>query len=744
MATRPTLLLIFVTILFCFVPAAQAQQGTGLDLRISQVSTLETPDGLVLKAYFNIFDPKTSLSVTGVQPQNAEITLPQYNYTVQVPVTRPDVPIYVTLVLDSSGSMGGLESDLKRAAKSALANTPDNSFFAVVQFDEEIKLLQDFTQNIPAVTYAIDQYTVKRQGGTCLYDATYSAIEALQKAPVGRRAVLVFTDGRDIKIDGKPCSKRNFNEVMNLAMDNQVPISTIGLSLKDGDLNEVELKGWASATGGISAIVRKDDLSSAFGNIMDALKSQWMVQAEVYPRRGTSQVLLTLNLSGSQSISKTFSIDSNTDYPGPPSKVRAQMDGFILNAANQAYDIQLSLTSPELVKYVKVEIWDKSAGSKVGDYSFENPQPRNVLQIPTSILTVSRGYYLVISAISMSDNTPFQIARLDDKPVKEIRHEFVFDPSSAFPTLQIQAISQKSFDLGVDFSLTNPALVAGIDGWLVNQETSIKVDGSDFRLMGQPGDNQPLIIPLRNSRVPSGKYTLILRVLANDGGIYSTDTYKDINYKAPTLIERLLSAVIANPAFLLAILAIVVGLVAFLMITSSKQKQFSGTPVIDDKLGKNLKAGSVLPISGDEPIPAQPANGSVKVRPVVPENASGPTVADLHNNVYETVDAVLPTLTLSFVEAPADVDRRPRLIKQFPSVIGRADGEVQIAEQHLSRRHAQVDYDPARGSYRLTDLGSRNGTYVDNLKLTPSQAVQLNPGSKVRLGTKIVLRIDIT
>ncbi len=741
MLTRPIFTVVFLAILLCFARIAQAQQDTGLELRISQVSTLETPDGLVMKVYFNILDPKTSLPVMGPQPQNAEISLPQYNQTAQSPVTRPDIPIYVTLVLDASGSMGGLEPDLKRAAKAALTNTPNNSFFSVVQFNDEIKLLQDFTQNIPAVTFAIDQYAVKRQGGTCLYDAAYSAVEAIQKAPVGRRAVIVFTDGKDVKIDGKQCSKRNFNEVMNLAMDSQVPISTIGLSLKDGDLNEVELKGWASSTGGGSAIVKKDDLASAFGNIMDALKSQWMVQVEVYPKRGTSQVLLTINLPGSQSISKTFSINSNTDYPGPPSKVRVELKGFSLNAASRSYDVDLSMTSPELVKYIKIEVWDKSAGSKMGEYPFEDLSSNKTYSIPASILTTNRSYYLLISAISLADNAPFMITRQDDKPASEIRHEFIYDPSSAFPTLKIQAISQKGFDLEVDFSLTNLALVAGIDGWLVNQDTNIKVEGSEFRMMGKPDD--PLIIPLRNNRVLSGKYTLVLRALADDGNEYSIDTYKDLNYKAPTLFQRLSSAMIANPVFLLAILAVVIGLVGFLMFTSARQKQASGTPVMGGELGKNLRAGSGLPIATDEPFVARPRNREVKVPPVAKEQIAAQTLVGA-DETARTMESVFPALTLVLVDAPVEIDRQPRPLRQFPVVIGRTEGEVQIPEPHLSRRHAQIDYDPARRGYRLTDLGSRNGTYVDNLQLIPSQAVEIKPGSMVRLGTKIMIRIEIT
>jgi hypothetical protein len=109
--------------------------------------------------------------------------------------------------------MTGAAAKLQEAAKLALNNTPENSRFSIVQFDEEIKLLQDFTENLSALAFAVDQYKASRSG-TCLYDAAYTAVEALSKAPVGRRAVILFTDGKDETRDGKQCSKHTYQEMV--------------------------------------------------------------------------------------------------------------------------------------------------------------------------------------------------------------------------------------------------------------------------------------------------------------------------------------------------------------------------------------------------------------------------------------------------------------------------------------------------------------------------------------------------
>ena len=146
-------------IILLSIPAAlRVSAQSGWQIRINQVSTLETPTAMTLKVYFNIYDPKTGVPILNATPSSAQVTLLNKSLVAQGQVKAPDVPIYITLVLDSSGSMGWAAPQLRQAAKQALNNTPDNSFFSVIQFDESIKMLQDFTQNISAVTYAIDQY----------------------------------------------------------------------------------------------------------------------------------------------------------------------------------------------------------------------------------------------------------------------------------------------------------------------------------------------------------------------------------------------------------------------------------------------------------------------------------------------------------------------------------------------------------------------------------------------------------
>jgi hypothetical protein len=152
-------LFIIVLLTGLLVPTGPATaQEENWEIRINQFSLFEGPDTALLKLYFNIYDERSGAPMLNIAAENAEITLLNTAYTTQGELKKPDIPIYVTLVLDSSGSMTGAASKLQEAAKLALNNTPENSRFSIVQFDQEIKLLQDFTENLSALAFAVDQY----------------------------------------------------------------------------------------------------------------------------------------------------------------------------------------------------------------------------------------------------------------------------------------------------------------------------------------------------------------------------------------------------------------------------------------------------------------------------------------------------------------------------------------------------------------------------------------------------------
>ena len=73
-----------------------------------------------------------------------------------------------------------------------------------------------------------------------------------------------------------------------------------------------------------------------------------------------------------------------------------------------------------------------------------------------------------------------------------------------------------------------------------------------------------------------------------------------------------------------------------------------------------------------------------------------------------------------------------------PIVFGRGNtADILIPNSNVSRQHARLT--PEGGSYRLEDLGSLNGTFINEVRLAQPQL--LANGDRVRLGTEVVLRV---
>jgi diguanylate cyclase (GGDEF)-like protein len=89
------------------------------------------------------------------------------------------------------------------------------------------------------------------------------------------------------------------------------------------------------------------------------------------------------------------------------------------------------------------------------------------------------------------------------------------------------------------------------------------------------------------------------------------------------------------------------------------------------------------------------------------------------------------------VAGVANVGRMYRV--EGPFFIGRAsDVSLQIEEDGVSRRHARLEPLPD-GRTQVVDLGSRNGTFVNGVRVT-SQA--LRDGDKIQIGETTILKLS--
>jgi hypothetical protein len=68
--------------------------------------------------------------------------------------------------------------------------------------------------------------------------------------------------------------------------------------------------------------------------------------------------------------------------------------------------------------------------------------------------------------------------------------------------------------------------------------------------------------------------------------------------------------------------------------------------------------------------------------------------------------------------------------------IGRAtDNALTLNDPQTSSRHAEISPGHNDDTYQITDLGSTNGTFVNDQRLTPGLPCTLNPGDCIRIGS---------
>ena len=76
-------------------------------------------------------------------------------------------------------------------------------------------------------------------------------------------------------------------------------------------------------------------------------------------------------------------------------------------------------------------------------------------------------------------------------------------------------------------------------------------------------------------------------------------------------------------------------------------------------------------------------------------------------------------------------------LRMGKSFVGRApENEIHLDDPQISRRHAEITWDGVRCA--VTDLSSRNGTFVNGKRLTPNWPETLRPGDRVSFGTASV------
>ena len=207
-----------------------------------------------------------------------------------------DLPLTIGLLVDVSGSQRNL-IDIERSAASQffreVLRKKDLAF--LISFGEENELLQDYTASPRLLTEGLSQLrvssgvsgihpgpvpTIGSPRGTVLYDAVYLAANEKLKGEVGRKVIVLITDGVD------QGSRMTRNQAIEAAQKSDAVIYSIdyadpgaygGFGLGGGG-GEGELRKMSDETGGrVYKVDRKHTLDEVFKELQDEMRSQYSI-----------------------------------------------------------------------------------------------------------------------------------------------------------------------------------------------------------------------------------------------------------------------------------------------------------------------------------------------------------------------------------------------------------------------------------------------------------------------------------
>ena len=202
------------------------------------------------------------------------------------------LPLTLGLLVDSSVSQGRLISDETRAASiffEQVLGKEDQAF--LMSFDVNVDLLQDLTGSVDFLRRGLEDvhmngggggmsgpFPSTAGGGTHLHDAVYLAATDVLQKEVGRKAIILITDGQD---QGSKLTRKD-------AIKEAQKVDTIiyGILFVDrafyggfgsfGYSGESALKDMADETGGRVFRARNDkELGQAFEEISNELRNQY-------------------------------------------------------------------------------------------------------------------------------------------------------------------------------------------------------------------------------------------------------------------------------------------------------------------------------------------------------------------------------------------------------------------------------------------------------------------------------------
>ncbi|MGA7459581.1 MAG: VWA domain-containing protein, partial [Candidatus Korobacteraceae bacterium] len=205
-------------------------------------------------------------------------------------------PLTLGIMIDTSASQTRvLDIEQEACTQFLKAVLRDKDLAFVINFDVDVDLDQDFTNNVRDLAHALNKMQINAgmgggppglgggpipttPRGTLLYDAIYLGADEKLKNEVGRKAMIIFTDGEDqgsrLRIQDAIEAAQKADAICYVIL-----IADRGFYGGFGYSGDSEMHKLAEATGGrvIEVGNKQDKLKAAFDQIQNELRSQYNI-----------------------------------------------------------------------------------------------------------------------------------------------------------------------------------------------------------------------------------------------------------------------------------------------------------------------------------------------------------------------------------------------------------------------------------------------------------------------------------
>ena len=284
-------------------PATNGQQSAPLsDATQSQredqnqlVETLKVNVNVV-QLFFNVKDKKSAL-IPNLTKDDFEILEDGKPQTIKYFAAESNLPLTLGILIDSSGSQERVLPMEKQVGGEFLNEIlRDKDLAFVIGFDVNVNLLQDFTNSVDVLKTALNSARIDITGGrttgapgpggtvpvvlrgTLLYDAVYLASNDELSQQIGRKAMILLTDGEDqgsqMRITDAIEAAQKSGSIIYVLLCADGRFYGSGEYSGKGKMNKL-----TAETGGRVIVVgnKSDKLKNAFHQIANELRNQYNI-----------------------------------------------------------------------------------------------------------------------------------------------------------------------------------------------------------------------------------------------------------------------------------------------------------------------------------------------------------------------------------------------------------------------------------------------------------------------------------